>query len=343
MTLTRRPAAVALTALAVLLIAYPQVASQFWVVSIAIKSLWLGIVALSLIFLAGYGGMVSLAQTAVYGTTGYAVANLTVLHGWGSWQAVGVGILAAVAMAIVIGLITVRSHGIYFLMLTLAIGVFLYYFALQYRPLTQGHAGLQGVVIPDLFGVALSDPTTFYYAALAVAVLLYLLVRHVVRSPFGIVLQGIRDDRVRMAALGYNVALHRVAAFALAGLIAAFGGVLAIWYNGGISPGSIDVTRAIDVLVVAVIGGLYRLEGAFIGAGVVTLLSNFASDYTERYNTLIGATFIVILLLSPGGVVGIGIGLYRFARRTLDERRSNGPGGPQVSVGEGRTKPQAGV
>jgi branched-chain amino acid transport system permease protein len=219
--------------------------------------------------------------------------------------AVAAALAAAVVLSVAVALIAARSSGIYFLMLTLAIAVFVYYFALQYRPLTQGFGGINGVAPPDLLGVSLRDPTAFWYLALTVAVGAYLAVRHVVHSPFGLTLQGIRDAPPRMAALGYNVAAHKVAAFAFAGLVAACGGVLAVWYNGQIAPGSIDLTRTIDVLVVAVIGGLYRLEGAWIGALAVTLLTNFANDYTARFNTVIGVIFIVILLLSPGGIAGI--------------------------------------
>jgi branched-chain amino acid transport system permease protein len=292
-------------ALAVFLIAFPYFASPFWVVQIGIKTLWLGIAAISLIFLAGTVGMVSLAQTAIYGSAGYVVANLTVMQGWNGWLAVPVALAAAVVLAVVIALISARSTGIYFLMLTLAVAVFVYYFALQYRPFTQGFSGINGVAAPDLFGLSLRDPATFWFLALAVAVLAYLAVRHVIRSPFGLTLQGIRDSAPRMQALGYNVLAHRVAAFAFAGLVAACGGVLAVWYNGQIAPGSIDLTRTIDVLVIAVIGGLYRLEGAWIGAFAVTLLTNFANDYTARFNTVIGLIFILILLLSPGGIAGI--------------------------------------
>jgi branched-chain amino acid transport system permease protein len=263
------------------------------------------VVAVSLIFLAGTVGMVSLAQTAIYGTAGYVVAHLTVMSGWNPWLAVPVALAAAVALAVVVGLISARSSGIYFLMLTLAVAVFVYYFALQYRPFTQGFSGINGTSPPDLLGLSLSDPTTFYFLALAVSLGAYLAVRHVIRSPFGLTLQGIRDSAPRMAALGYNVTAHKVAAFAFAGLVAAFGGVLAVWYNGQIAPGSIDLTRTIDILVIAVIGGLGRLEGAWIGALAVTLLTNFANDYTARFNTVIGLIFIAILMLSPGGIAGI--------------------------------------
>jgi branched-chain amino acid transport system permease protein len=306
-----------LVALAIFLVAFPFFASSFWVVAIGIKTLWLGIVAISLIFLAGTVGMVSLAQTAIYGSAGYVFAHLTIMSGWEPWLAVPVALVAAVALSVFIALISARSTGIYFLMLTLAVGVFCYFFALQYRPFTQGFSGINGVQAPDLFGVSLRDPTTFWFLALAVAVAAYLAVRHVIGSPFGLTLQGIRDSAPRMAALGYDVTAHRVAAFAFAGLVAAFGGVLAVWYNGQIAPGSIDLTRTIDVLVIAVIGGLYRLEGAWIGALAVTLLTNFANDYTPRFNTVIGLIFIAILLLSPGGIAGIWQGTAgRVRRRT---------------------------
>jgi branched-chain amino acid transport system permease protein len=301
----REPRTLALLALAAFLLAYPFFASSFWIVSIGIKTLWLGVVAVSLIFLAGTVGMVSLAQTAIYGTAGYVVAHLTVMSGWNPWPAVPVALAAAVALAVVVGLISARSSGIYFLMLTLAVAVFVYYFALQYRPFTQGFSGINGTSPPDLLGLSLSDPKTFYFLALAVSVGAYLAVRHVIRSPFGLTLRGIRDSAPRMAALGYNVTAHKVVAFAFAGLVAAFGGVLAVWYNGQIAPGSIDLTRTIDILVIAVIGGLGRLEGAWIGALAVTLLTNFANDYTARFNTVIGLVFIAVLLLSPGGIAGI--------------------------------------
>jgi branched-chain amino acid transport system permease protein len=314
-----------LLALAAFLIAFPFFASTFWIVSIGIKTLWLGIAAVSLIFLAGTVGMVSLAQTAIYGSAGYVLAHLTVMSGWNAWLAVPVALAAAVAVAVLVALISARSTGIYFLMLTLAVAVFLYFFALQYRPFTQGFSGINGVQAPDLFGVSLRDPVAFWFLALAVALAAYLAVRHVIASPFGLTLRGVRDSAPRMAALGYNVTAHRVAAFAFAGLVAACGGVLAVWYNGQIAPGSIDLTRTIDILVIAVIGGLYRLEGAWIGALAFTLLTNFANDYTARFNTVIGLVFIAVLMLSPGGIAGISKEVVRRVRAARHRGPATGP------------------
>jgi branched-chain amino acid transport system permease protein len=327
----RDPRTLGLACLAVALVVFPFVGSSFWVVQIGIKTLWLGIAAVSLIFLAGTVGMVSLAQTAIYGTAGYVVANLTVMQGWDGWLAVPVAVGAAVAVAVVVAAIAARSTGIYFLMLTLAVAVFIYYFALQYRPFTQGFSGINGVQAPALFGQELTDPTAFWFLALGVALAVYATVRAVIRSPFGLTLQGIRDSPSRMVALGYNVTAHRIAAFGFAGLVAGFGGVLAVWYNGQIAPGSIDLTRTIDVLIVAVIGGLHRLSGAWIGALCVTLLTNFANDYTARFNTVIGLIFIAILLLSPGGIAGIADSL---SGRLRTARRSR-PGTPAASGSSG--------
>ena len=128
------------------------------------------------------------------------------------------------------------------------------------------------------------------------------------RTPFGLTLQGIRDDPVRMRSLGYNVAWHRTLAFAFAGLIAAIGGILFVWWNAQIAPSTIGLQATIDVLVIAVIGGLYRLEGAWLGALVFVVINNYAPDIgliSDRFHTLIGVVFLVIVLVSPSGLMGL--------------------------------------
>ncbi len=134
------------------------------------------------------------------------------------------------------------------------------------------------------------------------------MLRYVTRTPFGLTFQGVRDDPVRMASLGYSVVLHRTIAFAFAGLVAAIGGVLFVWWNGHIDPASINLTATINVLVIAVIGGLYRLEGAWLGALVFVILNNYTQQIgfiDTRFATVIGAIFLIIVLVSPGGLMGI--------------------------------------
>ena len=294
------------------LIAYPWVASPFFTFQIGAQSLALGLIALSLTFLAGYGGMVSLAQMTVAGIAGYAVAIFgasgtnEVSLGWPWWLAVVLALPIAVIAAIVIGWLSVRTEGIYTIMITLAIGVAFYYLVLQNYAVFNGFQGFQRVLAPRLFGVAWGDATPFYYLALFWALAGYATVIWVVRTPFGIALQGIRDNPRRMATLGFHVTVHRVAAYALAGVIAAVGGVLMVWYNGLISPGSVGTTALINVLIVSVLGGLRHPIGPFVGALAFVLLQNFAIDLfdRERFNLVIGTVFLLVVLFSPDGLLG---------------------------------------
>ena len=160
---------------------------------------------------------------------------------------------------------------------------------------------------PTVLGVALRDPLPFYFLSLACAMAGYFAVKWVVRSPFGIALQGIRDNPRRMRALGYHVIAHRVAAYALAGLLAGVGGILFIWYNGLITPGSVGTSWLINILVVAVLGGMRHPIGAFLGAIAFVLLQTFAIDLIdrERFNLVIGGVFLAIVLFSPDGLLGL--------------------------------------
>jgi len=171
-----------------------------------------------------------------------------------------------------------------------------------------GFGGISGIPTPDIVGSPDEHPNRLYYIALVVAVAVYALLKYIVRTPFGLTLQGVRDDPVRMASLGYNVLLHRTIAFGFASFVAAIGGVLFVWWNGHIDPASIDLGATIDVLVIAVIGGLYRLEGAWAGALFFVIINNYSQriDFIgPRFHTLIGAIFLVIVLVSPGGLLGL--------------------------------------
>jgi len=312
---TRR---LAFSALALVALVLPLFVGSFFVLQIGYQSLFLAIVALGLIFLARFGGMISLAQTALYGVAGYTFAIATVTYGL-PWPAgIVLGLALCTIVATVVGLVSIRTQGIYFLMITLAIAMLFYFYAEQDRVFTNGHTGINGVVPP--LGTIAQYPRPYYFAALVIAALVYALLRYLVRTPFGLALQGVRDDARRMRSLGYNVTVIRVAAFALAGFVAGIGGILGIWYNGAISPGAIDLTRTIDVLVIAVVGGLTYLEGAFVGALFFTLLTNFASSFTDRFNTVIGLAFLLVALFSPEGIIGlVRARLVRRARtQTLD-------------------------
>src|SRR4029453_12866164 len=207
-------------------------------------------------------------------------------------------IAIAVVCATFIGWLSVRTEGIYTIMITLAIGVAFHYLTLQNYSVFNGFQGLQRVYPPVVLGIDWRSPVPFYFLCLAFALASYLAVKYVIRSPFGIALQGIRDNARRMRALGFHVTAHRVAAYAFAGLIAAVGGVLFTWYNGLVTPGSIGTSWLINVLIIAVLGGMRHPIGAFLGAIVFVLLQNFAIDLVdrERFNIVIGGVFLAIVL-----------------------------------------------
>ena len=300
-------------AVLVLLLVFPFVASPFITFQIGAQTLTLGLIALSLTFLGGYGGMVSLAQMTVAGIAGYAVAILgtsgtaEISLNWPWWIVVPCALVIATLAATFIGWLSVRTDGIYTIMITLAIGVAFYYLVLQNYTVFNGFQGFQKVYPPTVFDVNWRDPVPFYFLALACSLAGYLLVKWLVRAPFGIALQGVRDNPRRMEALGFNVVAHRVAAYALSGLLAAVGGVLLAWYNALMTPGSVGTGWQINILIIAVLGGVKHPIGAFLGALVFVLLQTFAIDVIdrERFNLVIGGVFLAIVLFSPDGLLGL--------------------------------------
>jgi branched-chain amino acid transport system permease protein len=295
--------------------AAPLLFSTYWVAQLLTQMLILGIAAASLIFLSAYAGMVSLAQLTVYGIAGFLLGNLTtngntkgLNEGWDVWLGVVVALALAVAIALVFGALASRNVGIYFLMITLIFSVIVNLFFGQVTDLS-GFGGISGIPAPKLIGNVDAHPNRLYYLALVLSLVVYAGLRYIVRSPFWLTLQGIRDDPVRMSSLGYNVPLHRTVAFGFAGLVAGVGGVLFVWWNGHIDPATIDLGSTVNLLVIAVIGGLYRIEGAWVGALVFVLLNNYSQrigfwSLDARFQSLIGAIFLVIVLVSPKGLIG---------------------------------------
>jgi branched-chain amino acid transport system permease protein len=303
---------------AVLLLIMPLIANSFFLIEIFGTTLILGTIALSLMLLAGYGGMVSLMQLTIAGFAGYMVAvfgvsgSANISLGWPWWLAVPMALALATAFGTFGGALAVRTEGIYTIMITLAIGAAFYYFTNQNWAIFNGHTGINTIATPHFWGVDWRSDISFYYVILATAALCYFAVLYISRAPFGLALQGVRDNPRRMAALGFNVSAHRVAAYAIASLIAALGGVLQVWNYRQISPGSIGVERCIDILIIAVVGGISRPVGPFVGALIFVILRTFALDFLvkigldgNRFRLLIGIGFLLIVFWSSDGVIGL--------------------------------------
>jgi branched-chain amino acid transport system permease protein len=295
---------------------YPWVATPFFVYQIGGQALALGLIALSLTFLGGYGGMVSLAQMSIAGLAGYMVAIFGIAGeaqggasslGWPWWIAVPIGVAIATLFATFVGWLSVRTEGIYTIMITIAIGVSFYYLVQQNYSIFGGHEGFNEVHAPTVLGIDFRHPMPYYYLALFWALAGYFFIKYLLRAPFGVALQGVRENPRRMNALGFDVTAHRVAAYTVAGVLAGIGGVLMVWYNGRISPGAVSVGAMLDILIIAVLGGMRHPIGAFIGAIVFVLVQNFAIDVIarERFNLVIGIVFLSIVLFSPDGLLGL--------------------------------------
>jgi branched-chain amino acid transport system permease protein len=223
--------------------------------------------------------------------------------------------------------------GIYTIMITLAIAAAFFYFANQNYAIFNGHTGINAVPTPVFLGVDWHDAIPSYYLELGVAFLCWLAVSYLARAPFGLALQGIRDNPRRMAALGFNVTAHRIAAYLFAAVIAALGGILLVWSYGEIAPGTVSVSAAIDILVIAVVGGIGNPIGAFIGALIYAVLKTFALDVLvafgldgNRFRLLIGLGFLAIVFFSPDGIIGLWARWRDRARRGSPSAQSTGGG-----------------
>ena len=310
---------------------YPAVASPFFTYQIGAQSLALGLIALSLTFLGGYGGMVSLSQMTVAGLSSYLIAIFgtssmqAISLGWPWWLAVLFAMLISVVFATLIGWLSIRTEGIHTIMITLAIGVAFFYLTQQNYVLFNGFQGFSKISAPIVGDVDFTNPVAFYFLALGCALGGYGSIKYLVRAPFGLALQGIRDNPRRMNSLGFNVTAHRLAAHAFAGLLASVGGILLVWYNNRVSPGSINTGALINILVIAVLGGMKHPLGAFIGAITFVLLQNFAIDLVDRqrFNLVIGGVFLLIVFFSPDGLLGL---WHKFRSRWLVSSTASAPG-----------------
>jgi branched-chain amino acid transport system permease protein len=335
----------------VLMAAGPAIFNDYWVSAILTQTFIFGVAAASLIFLFAYGGMISLAQTALMGISAYLIGNMVtqggaggetkgLTLGWDPTLALVLAIVGTTAIGLIFGAVAARSLGIYFLMLTLTYGVIANYFFGQVTEFG-GFSPIAGInqYTPGFVGDILGHPDKLYYIALGTAIAVYVVIRYIVRTPFGLSLQGLRDDPVRMSSLGYNVPLHRTLAFGFAAFIASLSGVLLVWWDGQIAPGNIGLAATIELLVIAVIGGLARIEGAWLGAFAFIVINNYVRDVElpvvgGSFNTIIGLIFLAIVIVSPDGLMGLWDRLWRSLGRP-------GHGRPEIASVTQPTAPEA--
>ncbi|MGA2567063.1 MAG: branched-chain amino acid ABC transporter permease, partial [Pseudolabrys sp.] len=276
-------------ALAVLVLVIPHTSS--FVVLLATRALAFGILAMSLDILIGFTGLASLGQAAYFGVGAYLTAVLAAkFHfgvGWDFWLVVVFGVVAAALLAAFFGLFAIRASGVYFLMITLALGQCVWGLAYRWNSVTGGDNGLIIKARPD-FGLNLADDVTFFFLVLGFFIVSMILMYVLVRSPFGRSLKGIRERELRMSMLGYNVWLHKYIAFVIAGAFGGLAGVLWAHTNGIVTPEDVVLTTSVDALLMVVLGGAGTLVGGAIGSAIVLLLREYLSTLVPWWQYVLG-------------------------------------------------------
>jgi branched-chain amino acid transport system permease protein len=290
-------------AFAVALLALPPFLSSYMLSLITQALIW-SMLAMSLDLMLGYTGLSSLGHAAYLGLGAYAVGILTTRHGANFWVTLGAGVLVATLVAAVFGLVALRATNVYFLMITLALGMTVWGLAQRWVSLTSGDNGISGVPRPKGLPWALTDTLSFYYFVLVAFVVAFLVLWTVVRSPFGHTLVGIRESESRMRTLGYHVWLHKYVGFVIAGAVGGYAGVFWAYYNGFVSPADAELATSVEILLMVALGGRGTLFGPALGAVVIVLMKNLVSVYTHRWLLILGAVYIGTIVYAPEGIVG---------------------------------------
>ncbi|MGO9933618.1 MAG: branched-chain amino acid ABC transporter permease [Steroidobacteraceae bacterium] len=266
--------------------------------------------------LLGYTKMLSFGHAAYFGASAYVTGWLVSVHGWGTLAGILAGVAVALLLGLVIGAIAVRRQGIYFAMITLALSQLVFFICLQVD-FTGGENGLQGIPRGTLLGIIpLDRDATMYYFVLAVFVATYLFIRRIVRSPFGHVLEAIRENEPRAVSLGYKVDRYKLVAFVLSASIAGLAGSLKALTLSFATLSDVSQGTSGEVILMTLLGGSGTFLGPVVGAGVVLTLQQYLSERVGAWvSVIIGAIFVVCVMIFRRGIVGEI--QRRFARRRL--------------------------
>jgi branched-chain amino acid transport system permease protein len=282
----------------------PLIGEPFYT-RLASRILIYGLAALSLDLILGYGGMVSLGHAAFLGIGAYTVGVLGqhgVTSAWIVWPA---ALVLAAAAAALIGALSLRTAGAYFIMITLAFAQMIYFFLNS----LDAYGGADGMALAQRSsfggGLSIEGHTAFFYLVWAILSLAVWAGSHLVRSAFGVVIQGIRENEPRMRAIGYPTFRYKLVCFVIAGTLAGLAGVLLANQSKYISPALTHWTRSGDILVMVILGGMGSVVGPVLGAAALLLAEEILSGYTQHWMIILGPLLIVLVLFAKKGLFGI--------------------------------------
>ncbi len=300
--------------------------SGSYVMLLATRALVFAILAMSVDILLGFAGMASLGQAAYFSIGAYLTAILATKYqfglGWDFWLVVVLAMLLGATTAAFFGLFAVRASGVYFMMITLALGQCVWGLAYRWNSLTNGDNGINVSTRPN-FGFDLSNEKTFFFLVLAFFTVTLAALYVLVRSPFGRSLEGIRERELRMKILGYNTWLHKYIAFIIAGAVGGLSGVLWAFTNGLVSPDTAVLTTSVDALLMVVLGGAGTLVGGAIGSAIVFGLREYLSTLVPWWQYVLGGVYVLTILYLPMGLMGI--------PALLRQWRASTPGGSDLA------------
>jgi len=311
---------IAIIVVVLALAAVPYAVREVYYVNIASQILLYAVFALGLNVLVGYAGLVSLGHAGLFGAAGYATAYL-LAAGYGHAFAIPVALAAGLAVTAGFAALSLRASGISFIMITLALGEIIWGLAYRWISITNGDNGISVASRPQPFGLPIGTARGFYDATLVVFLVVFAASAIFVRSPFGVALAGTRDQPRRMNALGYHVWMIRFWAFVFSGLLTSIAGILFVYYNEFISPQAVALTASAEGLLMVISGGAGTLLGPVVGAALVVIVKNVVSAYVERWNFMLGAIFVAIVVFMPEGLVPGAVRLARSAWRAATRQK----------------------
>jgi branched-chain amino acid transport system permease protein len=324
--MTGQPLKVVFVIVALIAVAVIVPNTNSFIILLATRALAFSILVMSLDILLGYTGLASLGQAAYLGVGAYAAAILATKYhiglGWDFWLVIVFGILAGAALAAVFGLLAIRASGVYFLMITLALGQCVWGLAYRWNSLTGGDNGINVRERPRFGGIDFANEVTFFYVVFGFFTVSLLAMYTLVHSPFGRSLLGIRERELRMKILGYNTWLHKYIAFIIAGAFGGLSGVLWAHTAGIVSPENVVLTTSVDALLMVVLGGAGTLVGGVIGAVIVFGLREYLSTLVPWWQYALGGVYVLTIFYLPTGLMGI--------PERIRQRRSNAPKNQQT-------------
>jgi branched-chain amino acid transport system permease protein len=280
----------------------PVLAGPFWL-TLLTQILIFGLLALSVDLLLGHAGLYSVCHASFFAVAAYTTAILQVRYGQPTLIAAPAGIVAGTLLAVLYG-VSVRTRGVYFILITIALGYIIWGAAYRWASFTGGDNGVTNVPPPAIGGVGIQSQTAYYYFVLGVVILCAAGYRIVIASPFGLALRGIKGSESRMRSLGFRTTQHLYAAFVLSGAMASLAGVLYVYYNRFVNPVAASFNISIEVTLMAIVGGSGTIIGPFIGSGVILGMRNWVSSFFELHAAVMGLVFIVTILWAPDGIMG---------------------------------------